>query len=103
MHKIIYMTIVLTLSFGLLLETVASPASVFAQANQTTTAGNQTAGNQTAGNQTAGNQTAGNQTGGSNITSSADTTSDNATTAEQFENITHGGVPGAGATNQSER
>src|SRR5215203_4324447 len=93
MHKIIYMTIVLTLSFGLLLETVGSPASVFAQANQTTTAGNQTAGNQTAGN----------QTDGSNITSSADTTSDNATTAEQFENITHGGGPGAGATNQSER
>jgi hypothetical protein len=88
MHKIIYMTIVLTLSFGLLLETVGSPASVFAQANQTTTAGNQTAGN---------------QTGGSNITSSPDTTSDNATTAEQFENITHGGGPGAGATNQSER
>jgi len=87
------MTIVLTLSFGLLLETVGSPASVFAQANQTTTAGNQTAGNQTAGN----------QTDGSNITSSADTTSDNATTAEQFENITHGGGPGAGATNQSER
>jgi hypothetical protein len=83
MHKIIYMTIVLTLSFGLLLETVGSPASVFAQANQTTTAGNQTAGN---------------QTDGSNITSSADTTSDNA-----IENITHGGGPGAGATNQSER
>ena len=80
----IYKTIVLTLSFGLLLETVGSPASVFAQANQTTTAGN--------------------QTGGSNVTSSADTTSDNATTtAEQFENITHGGGPGAGATNQSER
>jgi hypothetical protein len=83
MHKIIYITIVLTLSFGLLLETVGSPASVFAQANQTATAGN--------------------QTDGSNITSSADTTSDNATTAEQFENITHGGGPGAGATNQSER
>jgi hypothetical protein len=84
MHKIIYMTIVLTLSFGLLLETVGSPASVFAQANQTTTAVN--------------------QTDGSNITSSADTTSDNATTtAERFENITHGGGPGAGATNQSER
>ena len=89
MHKIIYMTIVLTLSFGLLLETIGSPASIFAQANQTTTAGNQTAGN---------------QTGGSNVTSSADTTWDNATTtAEQFENITHGGGPGAGATNQSER
>jgi hypothetical protein len=83
MHKIIYMTIVLTLSFGLLLETVGYPASVLAQANQTTTAGN--------------------QTDGSNITGSADTTSDNATTAEQFENITHGGGPGAGATNQSER
>jgi hypothetical protein len=84
MHKIIYMTIVLTLSFGLLLETVGSPASVFAQTNQTVTAGNQTAG--------------------SNTTSSADTTSDNATTtAERFENITHGGGAGAGATNQSER
>ena len=83
MHKIIYMTIVLTLSFGLLLETVGSPASVFAQANQTTTSGNQTAG--------------------SNTTSSADTTSGNATTAERFENITHGGGPGAGATSQSER
>jgi hypothetical protein len=84
MHEIIYMTIVLTLSFGLLLETVGSPASVFAQTNQTTTAVNQTAG--------------------SNTTSSADTTSDNATTtAERFENITHGGGPGAGATNQSSR
>jgi hypothetical protein len=84
MHKMIYMTIVLTLSFGLLLETVGSPASVFAQANQTTTSGNQTAG--------------------SNTTSSADTTSGNATTtAERFENITHGGGPGAGATSQSER
>jgi hypothetical protein len=83
MHKIIYMTIVLTLSFGLLLETIGSPASVFAQANQTTTSGNQTAG--------------------SNTTSSADTTSGNATTAERFENITHGGGAGAGATGQSER
>ena len=83
MHKMIYMTIVFTLSFGLLLETVVSPASVFAQANQTTTSGNQTAG--------------------SNTTSSADTTSGNATTAERFENITHGGGPGAGATSQSER
>jgi hypothetical protein len=83
MHKIIYMTIVFTLSFGLLLETIGSPASIFAQANQTTTSGNQTAG--------------------SNTTSSADTTSGNATTAERFENITHGGGPGAGATNQSER
>jgi len=77
------MTIVLTLSFGLLVETVGSPASVFAQANQTTTSGNQTAG--------------------SNTTSSADTTSGNATTAERFENITHGGGAGAGATGQSER
>jgi hypothetical protein len=71
-----YMTIVLTLSFGLLLETIGSSTSVFAQANQTD---------------------------GTNITSSADTTSDNATTEERFENITHGGGPGAGATGQSER
>ena len=83
MHKIMYMTIVLTLSFGLLLETVGSSISVFAQANQTTTAAN--------------------QTDGSNVTSSAGTTSDNATTEERFENITHGGGPGAGATGQSER
>jgi hypothetical protein len=83
MHKIIYMTIVLTLSFGLLLETVGSPASVFAQTNQTATAGNQTAG--------------------SNTTINVSTTSDNATTTERFENITHGGGPGAGATNQPER
>lgn len=78
-----YMTIVLTLSFGLLLETIGSSTSVFAQANQTTAAVN--------------------QTDGTNITSSADTTSDNATTEERFENITHGGGPGAGATGQSER
>jgi hypothetical protein len=78
-----YMTIVLTLSFGLLLETVGSSTSVFAQGNQTTAAAN--------------------QTNGSNITSSADTTSDNATTEERFENVTHGGGPGAGATGQSER
>jgi hypothetical protein len=71
-----YMTIVLTLSFGLLLETIGSSTSVFAQANQTD---------------------------GTNITSSADTTSDNATTEERFENITHGGGPRAGATGQSER
>jgi hypothetical protein len=76
MHKIMYMTIVLTLSFGLLLGTVGSSTSVFAQANQTD---------------------------GSNITSSADTTSDNATTEERFENVTHGGGAGAGATGQSER
>jgi hypothetical protein len=84
MHKIMYMTIVLTLSFGLLLETIGSSTSVFAQANQTTAAAN--------------------QTDGSNITSSADTISDNATTtAERFENITHGGGAGGGATNQSSR
>ena len=83
MHKIIILTIVLTLSFGLLLETVGSPASVFAQTNQTATAGNQTAG--------------------SNTTINASTTSDNATTTERFDNITHGGGPGAGATNQPER
>jgi hypothetical protein len=83
MQKIIYMTIVLTLSFGLLLEIVGSPASVFAQTNQTATVGNQTAG--------------------SNTTINASTTSDNATTTERFENITHGGGPGAGATNQPER
>ena len=84
MHKIMYMTVVLTLSFGLLLETIGSSTSVFAQANQTTAAANQTAG--------------------SNITSSADSTSDNATTtAERFENITHGGGAGGGATSQSER
>jgi hypothetical protein len=76
MHKKMYMTIVLTLSIGLLLETIGSSTSVFAQANQTD---------------------------GTNITSSADTTSDNATTEERFENITHGGGPGAGATGQSER
>lgn len=77
MHKIIILTIVLTLSFGLLLETVGSPASVFAQTNQTA---------------------------GSNTTINASTTSDNATTTtERFENITHGGGPGAGATNQPER
>ena len=76
MHKIMYMTIVLTLSLGLLLGTVGSSTSVFAQANQTD---------------------------GSNITSSANTTSDNATTEERFENVTHGGGPGAGATGQSER
>ena len=70
------MTIVLTLSFGLLLGTIGSSTSVFAQANQTD---------------------------GSNIMSSANTTSDNATTEERFENVTHGGGPGAGATGQSER
>jgi hypothetical protein len=83
MYKIIYMAVVITLSFGLLLETIGSPASIFAQANQTTASGNQTAG--------------------SNTTSSADTTSGNATTSERFENITHGGGAGAGATGQSER
>ena len=74
MHKKMYMTIVLTLSIGLLLETIGSSTSVFAQANQTD---------------------------GTNITSSADTTSDNATTEARFKNITHGGGTGAGATGQS--
>jgi hypothetical protein len=83
MRTTMYMTIVLTLSFGLLLETVGSLTSVFAQANQTIAAAN--------------------QTDGSNVTSNADTTPDNATTEERFENITHGGGPGAGATGQSER
>jgi hypothetical protein len=67
----------------LILETIGSVASVVAQENQTTTAGN--------------------QTDGSNVTSNAGTTSGNATTAEKFENITHGGGPGAGATSQPER
>lgn len=81
--RIVSTTIVLTLCFGLILGTIGSAGSVVAQEYQTTTAVN--------------------QTDGSNITSNGGTTSDNATTAEQFENITHGGGPGAGATNQSER
>jgi K+-transporting ATPase c subunit len=83
MHKrIVSTTIVLTLCFGLILG-IVSAGSVVAQEYQTTSAVN--------------------QTDGSNITSNDGTTSGNATTAEQFENITHGGGPGAGATNQSER
>jgi hypothetical protein len=64
------------------LGTIGSAGSVVAQENQTTTAVN--------------------QTDGSNITSNADNISGNATTAEQLENITHGGWPGAGATSQFE-
>ena len=83
MHKrIVSTTIVLTLCFGLILG-IGSAGSVVAQEYQTTSAVN--------------------QTDGSNITSNDGTTSGNVTTAEQFENITHGGGPGAGATNQSER
>ena len=81
--RIVSTTIVLTLCFGLILGTIGSAGSVVAQEYQTTTAVN--------------------QTDRSNITSNGGTTSGNATTAEQFENITHGGGPGAGATNQSER
>lgn len=81
--RIVSTTIVLTLCFGLILGTIGSAGSVVAQEYQTTTAVN--------------------QTDGSNITSNGGTTSGNATTAEQFENITHGGGPGAGATTYSER
>ena len=77
--------VVLTLCFGLVLGTIGSAGLVVAQENQTDTTVN--------------------QTDGSNATTSsnASTTSGNVTTAEQFENITHGGGPGAGATSQSER
>ena len=83
--KTISMIMVLTLCFGLVLGTIGSAGLVVAQENQTNTTVN--------------------QTDGSNTTSSsnASTTSGNVTTAEQFENITHGGGPGAGATSQSER
>ena len=83
--KTISMIMVLTLCFGLVLGTIGSAGLVVAQENQTDTTVN--------------------QTDGSNTTSSsnASTTSGNVTTAEQFENITHGGGPGAGATTQSER
>jgi capsular polysaccharide biosynthesis protein len=83
--KTISMIMVLTLCFGLVLGTIGSAGLVVAQENQTDTTVN--------------------QTDGSNTTSSsnASTTSGNVTTAERFENITHGGGPGAGATNQSER
>ena len=82
--KTVSMIMVLTLCFGLVLGTIGSAGLVSAQENQTATTVN--------------------QTDGSNITTSnASTTSGNVTTAEKFENITHGGGPGAGATNQSER
>ena len=71
--KTVSMIMVLTLCFGLVLGTIGSAGLVSAQENQTAT------------------------------TSNASTTSGNVTTAEKFENITHGGGPGAGATNQSER
>ena len=82
--KTVSMIMVLTLCFGLVLGTIGSAGLVVAQENQTATAVNQTDGSNT-------------------TTSYASTTSGNVTTAEQFENITHGGGPGAGATSQSER
>ena len=83
--KTVSMIMVLTLCFGLVLGTIGSAGLVVAQENQTDTTVN--------------------QTDGSNATTSsnASTTSGNVTTAERFENITHGGGPGAGATTQSER
>ena len=78
------MIMVLTLCFGLALGTIGSAGLISAQENQTATTVNQTDGSNT-------------------TTSNASTTSGNVTTAEKFENITHGGGPGAGATNQSER
>ena len=83
--KTISMIMVLTLCFGLVLGTIGSAGLVVAQENQTDTTVNQTDGSNTT------------------TSSNASTTSGNVTTAEQFENITHGGGPGAGATNQSER
>jgi hypothetical protein len=77
--------VVLTLCFGLVLGTIGSAGLVVAQENQTDTTVNQTDGSNTT------------------TSSNASTTSGNVTTAEQFENITHGGGPGAGATTQSER
>ena len=74
---------VLTLCFGFLLG-IGYTGLVVAQENQTATAVNQTDGNNT-------------------TTSNASTAAGNVTTAERFENITHGGGPGAGATSQSER
>jgi capsular polysaccharide biosynthesis protein len=84
--KTISMIMVLTLCFGLVLGTIGSAGLVVAQENQTDTTVNQTDGSNT-----------------TSSSSNASTTSENVTTAEQFENITHGGGPGAGATNQSER
>ena len=83
--KTVSMIMVLTLCFGLVLGTIGSAGLVSAQENQTATTVNQTDGSNTT------------------TTSNASTTSGNVTTAEKFENITHGGGPGAGATNQSER
>lgn len=82
--KTVSMIMVLTLCFGLVLGTIGSAGLISAQENQTATTVNQTDGSNT-------------------TTSNASTTSGNVTTAEKFENITHGGGPGAGATNQSER
>jgi capsular polysaccharide biosynthesis protein len=86
--KTISMIMVLTLCFGLVLGTIGSAGLVVAQENQTDTTVNQTDGSNTSS---------------SSSSSNASTTAGNVTTAEQFENITHGGGPGAGATNQSER
>jgi capsular polysaccharide biosynthesis protein len=83
--KTISMIMVLTLCFGLVLGTIGSAGLVVAQENQTDTTVNQTDGSNTT------------------TSSSNASTTENVTTAEQFENITHGGGPGAGATNQSER
>lgn len=82
--KTVSMIMVLTLCFGLVLGTIGSAELVSAQENQTATTVNQTDGSNT-------------------TTSNASTASGNVTTAEKFENITHGGGPGAGATSQSER
>jgi hypothetical protein len=76
------MIIISMFSFGLILITICSVASVFAQSNQT--------------NQTTAT---GNQTAPSNVT----TTTSSSITSGQAGNVTHGGGPGAGATNQSER
>jgi capsular polysaccharide biosynthesis protein len=83
--KTVSMIMVLTLCFGLVLGTIGSAGLVSAQENQTATTVNQTDGSNTT------------------TTSNASTASGNVTTAEKFENITHGGGPGAGATSQSER
>jgi hypothetical protein len=88
--KTISMIMVLTLCFGLVLGTIGSAGLVVAQENQTDTTVNQTDGSNTSSSS-------------SSSSSNASTTSGNVTTAEQFENITHGGGPGAGATSQSER
>jgi capsular polysaccharide biosynthesis protein len=84
--KTVSMIMVLTLCFGLVLGTIGSAGLVSAQENQTATTVNQTDGSNT-----------------TTTTSNASTAAGNVTTAEKFENITHGGGPGAGATSQSER